>query len=89
MGIIAINKIEEDQYKDTTTIMQLMRDNLTNWNADKEEVMFLFNNLGKIKIMILMNFLHQLLKIIIIFKSQGELYKLIQLFYINILIKID
>ena len=36
-AIADIDQIEEDQYKDATTIMQLIRDNLTLWTADLEE----------------------------------------------------
>jgi 14-3-3 protein epsilon len=29
--------LDEDQYKDAATIMQLLRDNLTLWTAEEEE----------------------------------------------------
>lgn len=31
-----IDQIEEDQYKDATTIMQLIRDNLTLWSSEED-----------------------------------------------------
>jgi 14-3-3 protein epsilon len=36
-AIAEIDGIEEDQYKDATTIMQLIRDNLTLWTSELEE----------------------------------------------------
>lgn len=36
-AIADIELIEEDQYKDATTIMQLLRDNLTLWTSEMEE----------------------------------------------------
>lgn len=36
-AIADIDSIEEDQYKDATTIMQLIRDNLTLWTSELEE----------------------------------------------------
>ena len=36
-AIADINDIEEDQYKDATTIMQLIRDNLTLWTNELED----------------------------------------------------
>jgi 14-3-3 protein epsilon len=36
-AIADIEHIEEDQYKDSTTIMQLIRDNLTLWTSELEE----------------------------------------------------
>ena len=36
-AIADIDQIEEDQYKDATTIMQLIRDNLTLWTSELEE----------------------------------------------------
>lgn len=36
-AISDIEQIEEDQYKDATTIMQLIRDNLTLWTTELEE----------------------------------------------------
>jgi hypothetical protein len=33
-AITDIEHIEEDQYKDATTIMQLIRDNLTLWTSE-------------------------------------------------------
>ena len=36
-AIADIEQIEEDQYKDSTTIMQLIRDNLTLWTSELEE----------------------------------------------------
>ena len=33
-----LDNLEDEQYKDSTTIMQLIRDNLTNWTAEMEEV---------------------------------------------------
>lgn len=36
-AIANIDEIEEDQYKDATTIMQLIRDNLTLWTGEIEE----------------------------------------------------
>jgi 14-3-3 protein epsilon len=35
--IAEIDNIDEDQYKDATTIMQLIRDNLTLWASELEE----------------------------------------------------
>ena len=32
-----LDKLEEEQYKDSATIMQLLRDNLTLWTTDTEE----------------------------------------------------
>ena len=36
-AIADIDQIDEDQYKDATTIMQLIRDNLTLWTTELEE----------------------------------------------------
>ena len=36
-AIADIEQIEEDQYKDSTTIMQLIRDNLTLWTTELED----------------------------------------------------
>ena len=36
-AIADIDQIEEEQYKDATTIMQLIRDNLTLWTSELEE----------------------------------------------------
>lgn len=36
-AIADIEQIEEDQYKDATTIMQLIRDNLTLWTTEMQE----------------------------------------------------
>ena len=36
-AIANIDEIDEDQYKDATTIMQLIRDNLTLWTGELEE----------------------------------------------------
>jgi len=36
-AIADIEHIEEEQYKDSTTIMQLIRDNLTLWTSELEE----------------------------------------------------
>jgi 14-3-3 protein epsilon len=36
-AIAEIDNIDEDQYKDATTIMQLIRDNLTLWASELEE----------------------------------------------------
>jgi len=36
-AIADIDQIEEDQYKDATTIMQLIRDNLTLWTSELED----------------------------------------------------
>ncbi|MCL4137732.1 UNVERIFIED_CONTAM: hypothetical protein GTU68_037039 [Idotea baltica] len=36
-AIADIDQIEENQYKDATTIMQLIRDNLTLWTSEMEE----------------------------------------------------
>ena len=36
-AIADIDQIDEDQYKDATTIMQLIRDNLTLWTSELEE----------------------------------------------------
>jgi 14-3-3 protein epsilon len=35
-AIADIDSIDEDQYKDATTIMQLIRDNLTLWTSELE-----------------------------------------------------
>jgi 14-3-3 protein epsilon len=35
-AIADIEKIEEENYKDSTTIMQLIRDNLTLWTQELE-----------------------------------------------------
>lgn len=32
-----LDNLDEDQYKDAATIMQLLRDNLTLWTAEEEE----------------------------------------------------
>ena len=36
-AIADIDQIDENQYKDATTIMQLIRDNLTLWTSELEE----------------------------------------------------
>ena len=36
-AIADIEHIDEDQYKDATTIMQLIRDNLTLWTSEMQE----------------------------------------------------
>ncbi|CDH52108.1 14-3-3 protein [Lichtheimia corymbifera JMRC:FSU:9682] len=36
-AIAELDQLSEESYKDSTLIMQLLRDNLTLWNADKEE----------------------------------------------------
>lgn len=36
-AIADIEHIEEDQYKDATTIMQLIRDNLTLWTSEMDD----------------------------------------------------
>jgi 14-3-3 protein epsilon len=36
-AIADIEQIDEDLYKDATTIMQLIRDNLTLWTSELEE----------------------------------------------------
>ena len=36
-AIADIDQIEEEQYKDATTIMQLIRDNLTLWTSELED----------------------------------------------------
>jgi len=36
-AIADIDQLEEDQYKDSTTIMQLIRDNLTLWTSEIDE----------------------------------------------------
>ena len=36
-AIADIDQINEEHYKDATTIMQLIRDNLTLWTAEEEE----------------------------------------------------
>ena len=36
-AIAEIEKIEEEDYKDSTTIMQLIRDNLTLWTTELEQ----------------------------------------------------
>eukprot|EP00362_Geleiidae_sp_MMETSP1317_P001003 CAMPEP_0201281766 /NCGR_PEP_ID=MMETSP1317-20130820/3978_1 /ASSEMBLY_ACC=CAM_ASM_000770 /TAXON_ID=187299 /ORGANISM="Undescribed Undescribed, Strain Undescribed" /LENGTH=64 /DNA_ID=CAMNT_0047592561 /DNA_START=600 /DNA_END=794 /DNA_ORIENTATION=+ len=36
-AIAELDNVEEDQYKDSTTIMQLLRDNLTLWTSDMPE----------------------------------------------------
>jgi 14-3-3 protein epsilon len=35
-AIAQLDSVEEASYKDTTLIMQLLRDNLTLWTSDKE-----------------------------------------------------
>ena len=37
VAIADIEHIEEDQYKDATTIMQLIRDNLTLWTSEMDD----------------------------------------------------
>lgn len=39
------NNLNADQYKDCTTIMQLLKDNMNNWTSETNEV---FKNLKKI-----------------------------------------
>jgi 14-3-3 protein epsilon len=34
---LELDEIEEEHYKDATTIMQLLRDNLTTWSSDMQE----------------------------------------------------
>merc|ERR1712195_82292 len=36
-AIAELNNVAEDSYKDSTLIMQLLRDNLTLWTSDQEE----------------------------------------------------
>ena len=36
-AIADIDNIDEDQYKDATTIMQLIRDNLTLWTSEMDD----------------------------------------------------
>jgi len=36
-AIADIDQLEEEQYKDSTTIMQLIRDNLTLWTSELDE----------------------------------------------------
>merc|ERR1712214_232820 len=36
-AIADLNNVAEDSYKDSTLIMQLLRDNLTLWTSDQEE----------------------------------------------------
>mmetsp|Transcript_14870 Transcript_14870/g.27497 ORF Transcript_14870/g.27497 Transcript_14870/m.27497 type:complete len:254 (-) Transcript_14870:48-809(-) len=36
-AIAELDNLDEDQYKDSTTIMQLIRDNLTLWNTELQE----------------------------------------------------
>jgi len=36
-AIADIDQLEEDQYKDSTTIMQLIRDNLTLWTSEIDD----------------------------------------------------
>lgn len=36
-AISVMDNLEEDQYKDSATIMQLLRDNLTLWTSDMQE----------------------------------------------------
>jgi hypothetical protein len=31
---VELDEIEDEHYKDATTIMQLLRDNLTNWSGE-------------------------------------------------------
>lgn len=37
-----LEDIEEERYKDSTTIMQLLRDNLTVWQNELDEVFFIY-----------------------------------------------
>ena len=37
-AINELENIESDQYKDSTTILQLIKDNLTNWTSETNEV---------------------------------------------------
>ena len=37
MAIADIEQLEEEVYKDATTIMQLIRDNLTLWTSELEQ----------------------------------------------------
>merc|ERR1712160_198973 len=36
-AIAELDNVQEDSYKDSTLIMQLLRDNLTLWTSDQEE----------------------------------------------------
>ena len=36
-AIAELDNVSEDSYKDSTLIMQLLRDNLTLWTADEQE----------------------------------------------------
>ena len=38
-AIAELDSLEEDSYKDSTLIMQLLRDNLTLWTSDNAEGM--------------------------------------------------
>lgn len=47
----AINELEHidsEQYKDSTTILQLIKENLKNWTAETNEVFFFANENFKI-----------------------------------------
>lgn len=35
-GIAEIDQVQEDHYKEVTTILQLLRDNLSQWVSDAE-----------------------------------------------------
>jgi hypothetical protein len=37
-AIAELDNLDEEQYKDSTTIMQLLRDNLTLWTSEAQEV---------------------------------------------------
>ena len=37
-SILDLDQLEEDEYRDSATIMQLLRDNLTLWMSDLNEV---------------------------------------------------
>lgn len=37
LAIAELDNIEEEQYKESTGILQLMRDNLTLWNSEAQE----------------------------------------------------
>jgi len=47
-AINELESIESDQYKDSTTILQLIKDNLTNWTSETNEVRFSIENTHKI-----------------------------------------
>lgn len=50
-AIAALEELSEDKYKDSTLIMQLLRDNLTLWTSETQgDGMCLFRKLSKVKI---------------------------------------